>query len=192
MALDKLVDSTQLDSDLTSVANAIRTKGGTSAQLAFPSDFVSAIAAIPTGGSGIQFDLIGTTTIALQEYTDTVNGEETDTQIDISNTDYAWIVTVITCDSAITTTTEWGMTISIGGRYTSNGAYFDGTDIMQKGSATLSKAAMVNNTLGASSYGVRTLNNKNTIQMSRKCHGTACPKCRAGNYTITVYGLKSL
>ena len=51
MALDKLVDSTQLDSDLTSVANAIRTKGGTSASLAFPADFVSAIAAIPTGGT---------------------------------------------------------------------------------------------------------------------------------------------
>lgn len=50
MAVDKLVDSTQLDSDLTSVANAIRTKGGTSASLAFPADFVSAIAAIPSGG----------------------------------------------------------------------------------------------------------------------------------------------
>lgn len=52
MAVDKLVDSTQLNSDLTSVANAIRTKGGTSAQLAFPSGFVSAIGAIPTGGGG--------------------------------------------------------------------------------------------------------------------------------------------
>lgn len=50
MSVDKLVDSTQLDSDLTSVANAIRTKGGTSASLAFPADFVSAIAAIPSGG----------------------------------------------------------------------------------------------------------------------------------------------
>lgn len=37
-------------SDLTSIADAIRTKGGTSAALAFPTDFVSAIAAIPTGG----------------------------------------------------------------------------------------------------------------------------------------------
>lgn len=52
MAIDSLVDSTQLDADLTSVANAIRTKGGTSASLAFPADFVSAIAAIPTGGGG--------------------------------------------------------------------------------------------------------------------------------------------
>ncbi len=51
MALDKLVDSSQLDSDLTSVANAIRTKGGTSAQLAFPSGFVSAIQTLPSGGS---------------------------------------------------------------------------------------------------------------------------------------------
>lgn len=52
MSVDKLVDSTQLDSDLTSVANAIRTKGGTSAQLAFPSGFVSAIGNIPSGGGG--------------------------------------------------------------------------------------------------------------------------------------------
>lgn len=51
MALDALVDSNQLDADLTSVANAIRTKGGTSASLAFPAEFVSAIAAIPSGGA---------------------------------------------------------------------------------------------------------------------------------------------
>jgi len=50
MAVDKLVDSSQLDSDLTSVANAIRTKGGTSASLAFPSAFISAINDIQTGG----------------------------------------------------------------------------------------------------------------------------------------------
>ena len=44
-----LADST----DLTAVASAIRTKGGTSAQLEFPDEFVSAIAAIPSGSSGI-------------------------------------------------------------------------------------------------------------------------------------------
>ena len=52
MAIDKTVDSTQLNADLTSVANAIRTKGGTSASLDFPADFVTAIGAIPTGGGG--------------------------------------------------------------------------------------------------------------------------------------------
>lgn len=38
--------------DLTSIANAIRTKGETSASLEFPTDFISAIAAIPTS-SGV-------------------------------------------------------------------------------------------------------------------------------------------
>lgn len=52
MAVDKLVDSTQLDADLTSVANAIRTKGGTSGQLAFPAGFVQAIGDISGGGGG--------------------------------------------------------------------------------------------------------------------------------------------
>jgi len=55
MAVDKLVDSTQLDADLTSVANAIRTKGGTSEQMAFPNGFVSAVEAIPAGG-GMSFE----------------------------------------------------------------------------------------------------------------------------------------
>lgn len=52
MAVDKLVDSTQLDNGLTAVANAIRTKGGTSASLSFPTGFVNAIDAIETGGGG--------------------------------------------------------------------------------------------------------------------------------------------
>ena len=53
MAVDKLVDSTQLDSDLTSVANAIRAKSGGSSQLAFPAGFVSEIGNIPSGGGGL-------------------------------------------------------------------------------------------------------------------------------------------
>jgi len=42
------------DSELTGIANAIRTKGGTSSQLVFPDGFTSAIGAIPTGGGVIQ------------------------------------------------------------------------------------------------------------------------------------------
>ena len=63
MALDKLVDSVQLDSDLASVANAIRTKGGTSASLAFPQGFVDAVGAIQTGGGGVVL-VTGTLTLA--------------------------------------------------------------------------------------------------------------------------------
>lgn len=52
MSLDKLVDSAQLDADLTSVADAIRAKSGGSSALAFPAGFVSEIQAIPSGGGG--------------------------------------------------------------------------------------------------------------------------------------------
>ncbi len=40
------------DTELTSIADAIRTKGGTSEPLTFPSEFVSAIGSISTGGGG--------------------------------------------------------------------------------------------------------------------------------------------
>lgn len=49
MALDKLVDSTQLDSDLSDIAEAIRAKSGGSSSLAFPNGFVSEVQSIQTG-----------------------------------------------------------------------------------------------------------------------------------------------
>lgn len=49
MALDKAIDSAQLDADLTAVADAIRAKGGTSEALAFPGGFVEAVEAIQAG-----------------------------------------------------------------------------------------------------------------------------------------------
>ena len=62
MALIKLVDSAQLDADLTSVANAIRTKSGGSSQLAFPSGFISEIGNIPSGGGGATETLLASGT----------------------------------------------------------------------------------------------------------------------------------
>lgn len=47
-----MADYLTTDTDLTTVADAIRTKGGTSAALEWPSGFASAIATIPTGGGG--------------------------------------------------------------------------------------------------------------------------------------------
>ena len=52
MAVDKLVDSAQLDADLSSVADAIRAKSGSNGSLSFPSGFADAIEAIETDGSG--------------------------------------------------------------------------------------------------------------------------------------------
>lgn len=54
MAVDKSVDSSKLDSNLKSVADAIRTKGRTSANLAFPSGFVSAINNISAGANCVK------------------------------------------------------------------------------------------------------------------------------------------
>ena len=73
MSVDKVVDSAQLDADLTSIANAIRTKGGTSASLAFPSGFVTAIGNIstgitPTGTKNITISSSGTTTEDVTNY----------------------------------------------------------------------------------------------------------------------------
>ena len=47
-----MADYLTTDTELTSIANAIRTKGGTSESLTYPAGFVSAIEAIPTGGGG--------------------------------------------------------------------------------------------------------------------------------------------
>lgn len=49
------------DSSLTSIADAIRAKSGTSAQLEFPTDFVSAIQNIPSGSSSTTVDPLSVT-----------------------------------------------------------------------------------------------------------------------------------
>ena len=50
MAYDKVVDSAALDTQLTSIADAIRAKTGGSDSLVFPDGFSQAIAAIEAGG----------------------------------------------------------------------------------------------------------------------------------------------
>lgn len=58
MALDKVVDSAALDAQLTSIADAIRSKGGTTDQLTL-TGMVDAINAIQTGsgGAGLAYDI---------------------------------------------------------------------------------------------------------------------------------------
>lgn len=54
MAYDKVVDSTVLDANLKSVADAIRTASGATGNLAFPTGFVNAISAIEAGGGNME------------------------------------------------------------------------------------------------------------------------------------------
>lgn len=75
MAVDKLVDSSQLDSDLTSVANAIRAKSGGSSPLAFPAGFVSDIGNISGGGDPNE-NLIKRATNTLTRVDIDINGKE--------------------------------------------------------------------------------------------------------------------
>lgn len=45
----KMVDTDQLEADLTTVADKIRTKGGTSGKMTFPAGFAEAVESISTG-----------------------------------------------------------------------------------------------------------------------------------------------
>lgn len=145
------------------------------------------------GGGLDMFDLIGEATFALGDYTNTTTAEETDTGINISNTDYAWGIAIITCDTPVVGANDWGATFANWGRYNSNSALYAGESIMQRGTATLSYSDLQGvSGQSATSYGVRIANNKLNVVIRRACHGTACPLCRAGNYTVKVYGLKSL
>ena len=54
MAIDRAIDSTEFDSKLTTVADAIRTAGGTTATMSFPTGMVDAISSLSSGGGGTE------------------------------------------------------------------------------------------------------------------------------------------
>lgn len=122
MAVDKLVDSTQLNSDLTSVANAIRAKSGGSSQLAFPSGFVSEIGNIPSSGSGMSIDWAEVTevTIGANSVTNT-----TGVQTYFSGYTYKFVILA----SALTTNNQFvlGFSQNQDGTMNSPFRYRDGT-----------------------------------------------------------------
>ena len=110
MAVDKLVDSSQLDSDLTSVANAIRAKSGGSGQLAFPAGFVSEIGNIPSGGGGgLPAGLAVLKDITLSENVRAV-------QLDIP-AGYESVYVVVKGEFASATWLYWGLNVTNAGNY---------------------------------------------------------------------------
>lgn len=78
MAENKVVNITQLEADLTSIANTIREKSGASGSLVFPNGFVDAIASIETGGGGFDIGSIADGTISGEISSDTPTNVRTD------------------------------------------------------------------------------------------------------------------
>lgn len=114
MAVDKRIDSVQLDSDLTSIANAIRAKGGQTGEIVFPSGFISEIQAIPSGGGATKM---------LGEYRITsagvVNGIDSSGEIKIQNFSAGSGI----ASSAITTETNNAVfSIDLSGEYAGLGS----------------------------------------------------------------------
>ena len=73
MATYKVVDAEQLNADMTSVADSIRTKGGTTEALAWPDGYKTAIDSIPAGSTpslqskSVTYTANGTATITPDE-----------------------------------------------------------------------------------------------------------------------------
>lgn len=86
---NKVVNATQLDADLLSIADAIRNKGGTSAALLFPDEFVTAINDIHGGGDA--YAAISVTYPAGSVCTCSQTGQDTLTAEDTSG---AWLFVV--------------------------------------------------------------------------------------------------
>ena len=91
MATYKVVDADQLNADMSSVADSIRTKGGTTDALAWPDGYKTAIEEIQTGGgvvggswsqiSGKPFDTIDGNTLVNRSgtlYVNTTDNAEQD------------------------------------------------------------------------------------------------------------------
>ena len=85
------------DSSLTSVADAIRTKGGTSASLSFPDGFVSAIQNIPSGGE--DFPVFTITWNSGGSYTITCNKTYSECLTCWNDSDYRAAILTIYSDS---------------------------------------------------------------------------------------------
>lgn len=82
------------DTDLTSIADAIRTKGGTSAELVFPAEFVSAIANIPSGSTFPYEHEVGEfTATSAQASTDTITISYTGTHSEQPSAIFLWDTT---------------------------------------------------------------------------------------------------
>lgn len=132
--------------NLTSVADAIRTKGGTSAALSFPAGFVSAIGNIPTGGGSTLITKTITVNGTYDAQDDDADGYS-EVTVNVPSTSGS-IVTGTFTGSAAEKGTAKAITVPYSGNgypvwlliYPTAGAYKSGTDIY---SSTQYKAVLM-------------------------------------------------
>ena len=154
------------DTDLGSVADAIRTKGGTSGSLTYPSGFVSAIQAIQTG---------------------TDVSDTTATAGDVLNTKYFYTADGTKTQGSIPSKSSSDMTVS-GGTVTAPAGYYASAQ-----SKSVANGTITNNTSGGTSSG--TINRGSQIKIgagyySSDTYYTA--QSNSGTKTISSSGTTSV
>lgn len=98
MAIDKVVDSAQLDAAMTATANAIRTQGGTTAQIQWKQSngFADAIAAISTSKLEILVTVTSGATVTATKGSQSVSGTSVNGQCKLTVPEAgAWTVTAV-------------------------------------------------------------------------------------------------
>ena len=94
MATYKVVDAEQLNADMSSVADSIRTKGGTTDALAWPDGYKTAIDSIPAGSApslqskSVTYTANGTNTITHDEGYDGLS--RVDVTVNVASSGITW------------------------------------------------------------------------------------------------------
>lgn len=173
------------ESKLTQMADTIRLKR----DIATPMDFDEMIlqTSLIDGGGGLQMELIGEETIYLPETSETL--DETELNIDIVNSNYAWFIFTISCDGICEANDNWGgYTLGVFGRHPSNRGLMAVQSIFYRGGGNnINEVKQYSTANSISTYGVGLKNNVTETILYRKTNNTM-KKAMAGNYTIKIYG----
>lgn len=177
------------DTDLTAVANAIRTKGGTSASLSFPSGFVTAIQNISGGGGASNF-VTGTFTTGSTEGAQSVT-------INYTGTGYPIMAVVVIDGGAYVSNTTWYTTIKryAVGQWTMTKSVFSSTptyDTSGTENTGVITTIYKNSTSSANSYTRTSSMNANAYSSSAAtASSTTCVKFRSDGKHFSVYVMGS-
>lgn len=201
------VDYLVTDGELTDIADAIRAKGGTSAQLSFPNGYTTAIAAIPTGinpSGTINITSAGTTDVtnyAVASVAAGTEGTPTATKGAVNNHAIAVTPSVTNSAGYIAGGTKTGTAVSVAASEVVSGTYTvtgSGTkDVTNYASASIASGSAstpattvtANPTISVSNGGLITASVSKTQSVTPSVSAGWVSSGTAG--TITVSGSKT-